>query len=234
MFLWIMNSVTLENLHGHICGTLKDRHRVLLFLSQSMHALFLFTESFHRVKQTHTRNQVKPSKLIPSTLQQSIGFYSTSQHWHCHLVCFLPHAQLILAQQCMEYLKICIPQWKGFYTILASNNMLIGHMKVHLECSVMFFGESEKCLHNEGASFFTTPCKGPFPGLLSLSSTIISSLQEEWVPWGQDQVLFILCTLCLAWHLMHTSHSTAVYSEGVRKNGFTFNLSNRDSNTTPL
>lgn len=38
-----MNSVKLENLHGHIRGALKDRHRVLIFLSQPTHAI-----SIHR------------------------------------------------------------------------------------------------------------------------------------------------------------------------------------------
>lgn len=38
-----MNSVKLENLHGHILGALKDRHRALIFLSQPTHVI-----SIHR------------------------------------------------------------------------------------------------------------------------------------------------------------------------------------------
>lgn len=46
MFLWIMNSVKLENLHGHVCATLKDRHRVLI----SQPVLSFYSQSFHTVK----------------------------------------------------------------------------------------------------------------------------------------------------------------------------------------
>lgn len=148
---------------------------------------------------------------------------------HC---LFSPHAQHWVFRDLYSTMK-------KFYTILASNNMLVGHMhlKSVLWCSLE---EARNVYIVWGGSFSTALCKCPFPGslvlplYLPLSSPIISSLQWGRVPRGQDQAPFILCPLCLAWQLTHRGHSPTVYSPGRCKNDLSSHLSNREGNIMSL